>query len=235
MLTPTPGVTPIVIFADDFESGSLSRWAKVASDGGDLRISELPGGVHGLGLFVNDRRALWLKDVRPEAETNYYARFLIEPSGLSVTEGTILRIFSGRMTASSNRPFELRLRRFGGAWQVVGIIRDDAGSAYRTDWYPLLNRWTEIVIGWQRSEAPGADGGGIALWLNGTRVFAALGIDNDTLAIDGIQMGILGGLRAGSTGVLLMDDFVSFKYPPAVLAAMLADSKMSRKWFAGTR
>jgi hypothetical protein len=69
-------------------------------------------------------------------------------------------------------------------------------------------------------------------------VFAALGIDNDTLAIDGIQMGILGGLRAGSAGALLMDDFVSFKYPPAVLAAMSTDSKMTQKWlslFVGLR
>ena len=67
------------------------------------------------------------------------------------------------------------------------------------------------------------------------RVFAALGIDNDTLAIDGIQIGILGGVRAGSTGVLLMDDFVSFKYPPAAATAVVTQSRRSQAWVAGTR
>lgn len=179
----------------------------------------MPNGSLALGLFVNDLARLWVKDTRPAAETNYFAQFLFKPGGLNVPDGTQLRVFAARAAGSTTRPFELRLRRLGGAWELVGIIRDDSGAAFRTGWYPVRTGWNQVVVGWQRAAAPSTNGGALAVWLNGVRVFAGSGIDNDTLAIDSVQLGILGGLQAGSNGVLLIDDFVSFKYPPSAAAA----------------
>ena len=166
-----------------------------------------------MAMYVNDRHPLWVKDTRPDAVTNYVADFDFFPASLVVPEGTVLRIFSGRMTAPANRPFEIRLRYLAGMWSVTGIIRTNDGTSYRTDWFPLLAAWNEIAIQWWSATSSPGDGGGLGLWVNRTFVFGSGGIANDQLVVDGVQLGILGGLRLGSSGSAYVDNFASWTYP----------------------
>ena len=212
----------VAIFADGFESGDLSKWSQTSTKGGLMRVSPTAKLTGSYGLLFDvaglpppaNRAKLWVKDTSPTAESRYAAAFALNLDTLEVpSDPRILRLMAGRVLGdSSQRPFELRLRYSAGVWSIYGVVRDDSGKGTQTAPIAIPKSWVAVSVDWRRATAVGATDGTLALQVESTQVVSD-GVANHGFAIDGIQLGFLGGLGLNSTGTAFIDDFASFSYP----------------------
>ncbi|MFM7736140.1 MAG: PPC domain-containing protein [Alphaproteobacteria bacterium] len=212
-----------LIFADDFESGDLSRWASSSTKGGKLSVAAAAARFGSLGLRFDasglpppaNKAKLWVKDTSPSSEPRYRARFFLDLHDLTVpTDPRTLRLVAARTAADpSARPFELRLLFQDGIWQVFGLARDDLGVTHRTPMLALPRSWVQVVVDWKAASGPGVEDGFLVVAVDGDLAIAG-GIPNDLVRIDGIQLGFLGGLGLSSSGTALVDDFESRREGP---------------------
>jgi hypothetical protein len=66
-----------------------------------------------------------------------------------------------------------------------------------------------IELDWRAATAPGANDGGLTLWIDGVERQALTGIDNDTRRIDRVLLGALAGIDTGTRGTYFFDAFES--------------------------
>jgi hypothetical protein len=94
-----PPVRPDALFADDFESGDLSRWSPTRTlvDGGDLSVSVSAAYQSGDGLqvLIDDTTILQAVDSSPAGEDHYRARFYFDPNSIAMNSGSAQFIFDG--------------------------------------------------------------------------------------------------------------------------------------------
>ncbi|MCX7853723.1 MAG: hypothetical protein N2383_13225, partial [Caldilineales bacterium] len=213
--TPSPTRTPTpvggLIFADDFESGTLAAWSSAVTDGGNLAVTTAAAlvGSRGLQATVNDNNPLYVRDTRPAAETRYRARFHFHPNGIAMAVGDSHTLFAGRQ--GSTEVFRLLFRRASTGYQVRGQIRDDATTYLATNWYTIANAAQVIELRWQASTGVGANNGSLQLWVNGVLRQTLSGVDNDTRRVDDVRLGPQAGIDTGTRGVMYFDGFESWR------------------------
>jgi hypothetical protein len=214
-----------LIFADDFESGDLSRWSSSSTKAGKLSVRDVAARLDtgGLHFDVTDlpppssRAKLWVKDTSPDSESHYRARFFLDLNDLTVpTASRTLRLMAARTASDpSARPFELRLVYEDGIWNLVGIARDNSGTvAYKTDAVSIPRSWVQVVVEWKAASGPGSNDGFLVLAVDGSMLVGAGKIPNDQIRIEGVQLGLLGGVGLSSTGSMFIDDFESRREGP---------------------
>jgi len=208
--TPTPTSVPSdVIFADGFESGSLSAWSASVTGGGDLSAAAGAAlvGTNGLQAVINDTTSLYVRDDTPNAETRYRARFYFDPNGIVMTSGdghTILEAYQG-ITAVVHVQF----RSSAGGYQVRARIRTDATTFLSTAWYTISDASHFIELDWLAATGVGANNGSLTLWMDGVQMQIVSGVDNDTRRVDEVRLGPLSGIDAGTSGAEFFDAFES--------------------------
>jgi hypothetical protein len=210
-LTFTPSPTPAVsdlIFADGFESGSLSTWSSNRPDGGDLSASTSAAlvGSNGMQVVVDDTVSIYVTDELPNAETHYRARFYLNPNSISMGEGMDFYIFTGYQTSSV---FQLQLGFSAGNYRIRLRQQNDSNTTTSTAWINIANGSNVIEIEWWAASAAGANNGGANLWIDGVPSGALSGLDNDTRRIEFVRLGAISGLNAGTLGTYYMDAFES--------------------------
>ncbi|MDP9483826.1 MAG: S8 family serine peptidase, partial [Chloroflexota bacterium] len=91
LITPADG-----IFADGFESGTLTRWRSVTGSSRlKVKTSAAAGGRLGLSASLRGSLPAFVTDASPVAETAYHARFTVDANRTS-TRGRAIRLFAGR-------------------------------------------------------------------------------------------------------------------------------------------
>jgi hypothetical protein len=208
--TATPTATsslPDGIFADGFESGSLSAWSASRIDGGDLSASAAAAlaGNNGLQVTVDDTIAIYVTDELPNAEMHYRARFYLHPNSIS-TDGQDFYIFTGYDTSSV---FQVQLRFSTGNYQIRLRQQNDSNATTSTAWININNALNVIEIEWWAASAAGANNGGINLWIDGNLSGSLSGLDNDIRRIEYVRLGAVSGLNAGTLGTYYLDSFES--------------------------
>lgn len=214
-----------LIFEDGFESGNFGRWTATSTlDGGDLSVSAVAalGGTRGMSILIDDTRALYVTDDTPNAEARYRARFKFDPNTLVMQNNQTHYIFYGYQ-GTSTVMLRLEFRINNGAYQVRGSVRRDDSTWATSSWYAISDGPHAIEIDWRAATAPGANNGGLTLWLDGVEKGVLSGIDNDTRRVDRIRFGAIAGLDAGTAGAYFFDDFKSTRQgyigPTAAAAA----------------
>jgi hypothetical protein len=209
--TPTPSAIPDLIFADGFESGTLSAWSSAQIDGGDLGV--LSGaaltGQFGLAALIDDRRAIFVTDSLPDAETSYRVRFYADPNSLTISS-TPLVVFNG-ISGSSTQVIRIEMRKSGGSFQLQAGLRNDINTWYSTGWTTITDASHSIEIFWLASTAPEANSGEITFWIDGTQAGRLTGIDNDKRHIDLVHLGVLAGIESATRGTVFFDAFESHR------------------------
>jgi hypothetical protein len=202
------------VFADGFESGTLSGWSSSSADGGDLSVAPaaaLASSALGLQAVVDDTTGLYVQDSTPHRESRYRARFYFDPNGfdpglLSGHEEALLFVaFQEEMAQPKN--VMVVLRNTGGAYSLRGRVRLDSGLA-ETDFFPISDAPHLVELDWQRASAAGADDGSFRLWIDGVLQSTLTGMDNDTRAVDYVRLGVL-SLKDGASGTVYFDEFVA--------------------------
>jgi RHS repeat-associated protein len=210
---PDPNVTlpsPDQIFTDGFESGDLSAWDSSETNSGNLSVTTSASlfDTYGLQAAVDDDSPMFVQDNSPLSEPRYRARYYFDPNGLYIPDDMSLVLLEGRdLTAGA--VFQVNLRYSDDEYQVGASLVDDSQGGYATDWSTITDEPHAIEIEWAAAWDAETPNGFINLWLDGEEAGSATAIDNDTLRIDNVRLGVLSLSSAYIAGTLYIDDFVS--------------------------
>ncbi len=223
-LTPTATFTatatntplPDFIFADSFESGSLTAWSSSSTDGGNLSVSTISAlvGNQGMQALINDNNAIYVIDDRPTAEPRYRGRFYFDPNTITMAQNDAHLIFLGRTAnaaAAGTTVLQVELRYSAGKYQLRALILDDATTFTSSGWSTISDAPHAIELDWRASTAVGANNGGLTLWVDGVQQANVTGIDNDTRWIESVRLGALSGIDTGTRGTEFFDAFESHR------------------------
>jgi hypothetical protein len=199
-----------VIFADGFESGSLSAWSASATDGSDLsaNASAALAGSQGLRAVINNTASIYVTDDRPNAEARYRARFYFDPNSITMSNGNAHYIFYG-YTGTSTEVLRIEFRRSSGSYQIAAALRNDKSTWSVSTWLTISDAPHVLELDWRASSAAGANNGGLTFWIDGVQQANLTGVDNDTRRIDRVRLGAVSGLDSGTSGTYYFDAFES--------------------------
>jgi hypothetical protein len=217
--TPTPTNTPTptpppddLIFADGFESASLAAWTSATTDGGDLSATSGAAlvGSFGLQAVVDDNNSIYVRDISPDLETRYRARFYFDPNSIVMANNNAHNIFTGRHLNADI--FRVELLYTAGAYHLNLQVRDDqdpVGTFHTTANYLLSDNSHLVEIDWQAATAPGSNNGYMTLWLDQLQVLTIASLDMDTRRVDEVRLGAVSGIDTGTRGQYYFDAFES--------------------------
>jgi hypothetical protein len=214
--TPTSITTPLPdpIFADGFESGSLSAWSSSTTDSGNLSVSSTAALVstQGMQALINDNNSVFVTDDRPTAEARYRVRFYFDPNSITMASSDAYLIFLGRTangTSTGATVLQVELRYSGGKYQIRALISDDGTAFTSSGWFTISDAPHSIELDWRASTAVGANNGGLTLWIDGVQQANVTGIDNDTRRIESVRLGAVSGVDTTTRGTAYFDAFES--------------------------
>ncbi len=133
----------------------------------------------------------------------YLARFYLDPSRLTIGTGSILTIFTGLDT--SNDIFRIQLQKLTTKYQIRTGITYDAGTWTDGVRQDINTGWTAVEVKWEAME----DNGYFSLWIDGGAKGMISPVDNGSLRVDSVRLGVLSVSGRGTVGTLYFDDFES--------------------------
>ena len=104
---------------------------------------------------------------------------------------------------------KVEFRNSAGAYQIRASIANDASAFTNSNWFTISDGPHFIELDWRASTAPGANNGGLTLWIDNIQQVDLTGVDNDTWRVDRARLGALSGIDAGTTGIYYFDAFES--------------------------
>ena len=208
IILPPSTPVPDAIFADGFETGDLSAWSEVRSDGDlSVRASAALGGAYGMKVLVDDTSPLYVTDWSPFGEKQYRARFLFDPNSLRMLDGRSHFVFQALME-SSKVVARVEVRFKSGAYQLRAGAWDESGSWRNSSWWNIDDATHVVELQWQASAGYPVDGV-MSLWLDGVEVEILEAINSSGLQVDFVRLGAVAGLDNGTHGSMYFDAFES--------------------------
>jgi hypothetical protein len=208
--TATATTSADVIFADGFESGSLSAWSTAVTDNGDLNVNPSAAlvGSQGLRAVINNTTSIYVTDDIPNAEARYRIRFYFDPNSIAMSNGNAHYIFYG-YTGTSTDVLRIEFRRSSGSYQLQAALRNDKSTWSVSSWSTISDAMHFVELDWRASTAAGANNGSLTFWIDGAQIANLTGVDNDTRRIDRVRLGAINGLDSGTSGTEYFDAFES--------------------------
>jgi len=158
--------------------------------------------------LINDNNAISVSDDSPNAEPRYRARFYFDPNSIPMTSGDAHFIFKG-FAGASTEVLKVEFRQSGGAYQIRAALSNDVSSFINSSFFTISDGPHFIEIDWRASTAPGANNGGLTLWIDNVQQVDLTGVDNDTWQVDSAKLGALSGIDNGTRGTYFFDAFES--------------------------
>ena len=200
------------IFADGFESGGLNGWSSSVG-GSDLSVNANAALAGGYGLRITVSNSTASREVindSPANEPRYRARFYFDPNSISIANGNSHYIFYGYYTSASLAVFQIEFgRSSGGGYQIQARVRDDLSNYTESGWSAITDAPHVIEFDWRAATAPGANNGGLTLWIDGVQQANITGVNNDTRRVDRARLGAVYSLDNGNSGSYYFDAFES--------------------------
>jgi len=226
----------------DFEPGNLSQWTSDVNDSNDLSASDSADywGLQGMSALVNDNNALYVQndmpdgsdvDTLPDPQTQYRARFYVNPNSLTMAANDVLDLFTGRNGTTD--VVRIQLQKTATSYQIRSGLLNDAGAWTDTSWYDVPNSWSAVEIQYQAFSYSGS----LTLWLDDSQKQSITFVDNDTRTLTDIRLGAQ-GVETGTRGTVYFDDFESrrFSYIGTLPDPGVNDPQATNQagWFART-
>ncbi|MEK6221208.1 MAG: hypothetical protein N2D54_03075, partial [Chloroflexota bacterium] len=205
------------IFTDGFESGDTTAWSSAVGEAfADEYYAEATCKLcvnkaaslidqKGMKVKVQDKVVHYVQDTSPVAETRYHARFYIDINGLAMNKNNKFELFQGRK--GTKKVFFLEVRKFNNKYWLRGQVRKDDGTYKITDWTLLPKTTKAVEIDWKA----GAGNGFLKLYVNDVLKVKKLNLDNDTLNVKTVRLGISKKIKAAHnvSGAFFLDQFAS--------------------------
>lgn len=149
-----------------------------------------------------------MTDNSPAAESRYRVRFHFDPNSISMANTNAHFIFAGRNAAGAT-VVRVELRWSQKSYRLRAALARDGTAFPATAWFAVTDAWHTIELDWRASAAPGANGGGLTLWVDGVQRANLTGIDNDMRRVESADLGALEGIDTTTRGTYYFDAFES--------------------------
>lgn len=152
----------------------------------------------------------FVQDNSPNAEKIYYAQFKLRNDSLVLADGQTHQVFRARQGGSAP-VIRVQYTNPAGAENrtTMQVFAALDGGAFTPRIGSFVQSQHRVTIEWKAATAPGANNGYIRLYKGTTFVGEFTGLDNDTFAIDDVQLGAFAGVDATTSGFADFDDFIS--------------------------
>lgn len=195
---------------DNFNAANFNAWTGAPQGGGTLS-HVLDGADNRLAVNAGGQGTYaYVYDDSLERETHLGARFEFDPGTLVLPDGQNFFLYGG-VRINKYWGVNLRLRRFGGQFQIALQALNDADTWSTTGWHTLPTGASELAMEWWAAGAPGRDDGGIRLWINDTLIAERLDLDNDRRWINRLNLGAAAAMDAGTSGTFYIDDYSAWR------------------------
>ena len=214
-------VPPNLIFADNFESGTLSAWSGATGGVSSTAAAAMGGSHRGLQVTLpggRNNRVSHLTDASPLNETGYHAQFSFNRNTLTTgtNAATVLTLFDAR-NAANGQVFALQYHLTAGTAQVRTVLYRSGAGTLTGAWVTLPTGARTMRIDWTSGPATGTGAGSLRLSVDGVSRSLLTG-NTSTLRIDTVRLGVIAGVtttRTGSTaGTAYFDTFTSGRTTP---------------------
>lgn len=208
--TPVGTPAPDLIFADDFETGTLQRWSNLRTDGGNLAVNNgaRVHGNSGLQVAIPDNDSKSATDVTPIAELRFRARFYLDPNGTQMASGDKIVLFTGNSRGDA-RLVQVELGFNNGQYTVRAGILNDANSMSFVTPVSISDAPHAIEFDWIAATGKSSNNGSLRLWVDGVDKGAITGIDNNWRLVERVRIGAVLRPHTGTRGTILLDSYES--------------------------
>jgi RHS repeat-associated protein len=208
-----PIAPPDLAFADDFESGDLSKWSGAVTNSGNLAVSTEAAdqGLYGLKVNISGTSSMYARYYPPILEDEYHAQFRFHPNSLSLANGKAHYIYEGSTSSTGARLIRLEILSENSEYKLRVQVRKDDGTYVNTGKYTISNDWHTIQVGWKAASTDGNNDGMAKLWIDDVLMESLTGVDNDLVLLNEIRLGAPSGLDTGTSGSMLFDDFTAHR------------------------
>ena len=196
-------IPPNRIFADTFDSGTLSAWTGSTGGVSVTAAAAMNGSTRGLAVTLpggRNNRASYVTDASPLSETGYHAQFSFNrntlTSGSNAT--TVLTLFDGQ-TLAGGQVFALQYHLTGGTPQLRTVLYRSGAAAVTGAWVTLPAGAHTLRIDWTSGPATGGNQGSLRLSVDGASKQLLTG-NTSTLRIDTVRLGVTAGVTTTATG-----------------------------------
>ena len=166
-------------------------------------------GSYGLEVVVDGTSPAYVEDDSPTAEPAYSVRFYVRLTDLDMANGDEFELFTAA-TAAESPVLRLSIFHDGSAPRLrVSALSDGGAETSVVAEALLVDGWRAVALDWRASSAAGANDGRLDLWIDGVAQTGLAGLDSDTLRVDHVRWGAVGGIDAGTEGSLQLDEFES--------------------------
>ncbi|MEK6222963.1 MAG: hypothetical protein N2D54_12015, partial [Chloroflexota bacterium] len=199
------------IFADGFETGNFSKWSNKA---GTIVINGASAldGTRGARVKVFNKKPKYVLTNTPVNETRYRAGLYLDINSLTMRDKNNFTLMQGRKGTIVT--FSLQVRKRLAKYQIRAIIRTDGGSNVNTAWRTLPNKPVFVSVDRRAAASAGNKNGYIKLFINGVQKVQKTGINNDTLKVAQVRLGVVTKIKAAHkiSGTFLIDGFASDRF-----------------------
>ena len=222
----------LAYFRDSFQSGDFTRWTSSSGSGIAVSTSAAHSGTNSVSVAMGSSVAYRERSSLGGLH-RVFASVYINADSLS-TSDTAERVQLFLLYNSSDAEVaRLEIKWSGSLWQVRCRIRDDATNVTSSSYYDLTSGWNRLDLEVSVTYGTFADGY-CSLSVNGVFQETISDIDNDTLAIDKLRIGLLSGVSAIS-GTAYIDDVALEIIPGYVYEPVEIDTNVKTLWeFAGS-
>jgi hypothetical protein len=218
--TPLPTATftasptssqPDLIFADGFESGTLSTWTSNSVGNGSLSVSTISAltGNYGMQANISGQTKMYVEDASPVAEPRYRVRFYFDPNSISMVSGDNIYILQGYATGSNTIILRVEFKYSAGVYQVRLRALDNSGVWISTLPITITDAPHALELDWLAASAAGANDGQATFWVDGVQQGSLTGIANDSYRMESVRLGAPYLGSATMSGLIYFDAFES--------------------------
>lgn len=212
--TPTPaGGGTTSIFADGFESGTLSAWSASVTDSGDLSVTTNAAlvGARGLQALIDGTGTIYVTDNTPASEPSYRAQFRLDPNSLVMSNDEAFDLLG--LDTSTTAVVRVQLRRTAGSYRLQFLLIDNGGTVRVSPNTVISDAPHTVQLDWRANSTAGATDGSAVLSVDGVPSVTMSGAQVGSRRIDRVRFGAISSIDAGTSGTFFLDDFQSFRLP----------------------
>jgi hypothetical protein len=196
-------VPPNRIFADSFDSGTLSAWTGSTGGVSVSAAAAMNGSTRGLAVTLpggRNNRVSYVTDASPLSETGYHAQFSFNRNTLTSgsNAATVLTLFDGQ-TLAGGQVFAIQYHLTGGTPQIRTVLSRSGAGTVTGAWVTLPAGAHTLRIDWTAGPATGGSQGSLRLSVDGVSKQLLTGNTN-TLRIDTVRLGVTAGVTTTATG-----------------------------------
>jgi hypothetical protein len=165
------------------------------------------GGSFVAGIDQSLPRRAFVQDDTPNSEKIYNAQLYVNLDGLNLAPGEQFEHFSARASgATLLDQFKLIITRGAAGPDILLAVRQDDGTLEETEPVSLSTGWNRVALSWTAASPATA-----SLSVNQQPLRSLMGLNTAGGSIDLVQWGIVNATFTGNPGILLQDDFSSWR------------------------